>query len=566
MTELNFSIRTLKWLATGVALVLSASAFAGGECDKRIVDKISGLTAQPVMSQQLRDLISPEARLGKTHMPDLTPAEEQGLIEQYKKDGRPILVFTDAHAGQKSGVVTMMKVMKDEVERLTDGKVTIKYITPDQFFFRLKVNYADLMFAWMRKKRFDQILKEVNPQAIHVMVEGSLGKQARKYLIQRGIPFTTAYHTMFPEYVRDMVAKGLKNISPGKMLLGGPLNLRAIPKPSQIGLLSKIPGYRPLTESFEGYIGSQWMKYAPYTDQYLSAPLEKFIQSYNDLNAKMVPKVDAAVKKLIPQSATDAWNKMADAAAEKVRQIVNADLRDFHGASEGIMVPTQSMVDRLNDGGYDGDRIRYWSHGTDTNLFKTAPKDPSVFAGLKGPIAFYAGRIAVEKGLTTALDALAGEKSDFHGTFVLVGDGPEFAALKKKYPKAVFLGRKNYEDLPKFYQNADVFVFPSRTDTFGLVQLEANACGTPTAALDNPGPADIYGVPTNGVPGHKAGALAQIASTEEQTQENFKQAVQKALTLSRDDVRKFAEEHTWRKSILEYLYFLRPVSQTRTAP
>ncbi len=383
-------------------------------------------------------------RARKSSKPGYFSGEAQeALVREFAQDARPILVVTDAHYGQKSGVVTVMQVLKEQVEKLTGGKVTIKYIMPDQFKPAMNVPYQDLIVSYMSANEFKKILADTNPQAVHVMVEGTTGRQAQSVLNKLKIPYTTAYHTMFPEYARDFVKK-----------------------------------YFPL-------------------------------------------------------------------GAEITRRIVNADLRNFHRTSSGILVPTDTMARALIEGGYNPDGIRYWSHGVDEELFHPSKKDASVFAGLEPPISMYIGRVAVEKNITDFL------KMDIPGTKVIIGDGPELEALRKAYPKAVFMGRKNYKDLPVYYASADMFVFPSLTDTFGLVQLEAAASGTPVVAYSVQGPIDVITSPT-------VGRLVQYEPKNSNANvKRLETAWKEAIKLDRIGVRAFAEEHTWRQSTLEFMYFLR---------
>ena len=155
------------------------------------------------------------------------------------------------------------------------------------------------------------------------------------------------------------------------------------------------------------------------------------------------------------------------------------------------MVATPTMRDELERHGFRN--ISPWSRGVDTELFN--PDRPKVFEDLAKPIFLYVGRVAVEKNIEAFL-AL-----DLPGTKVVVGDGPQLHELTAKYPEARFLGSRFGEELAAAYASADVFVFPSLTDTFGLVILEAMAAGTPVAAFPAPGPIDI-------IPGSGAGALA----------------------------------------------------------
>lgn len=155
-------------------------------------------------------------------------------------------------------------------------------------------------------------------------------------------------------------------------------------------------------------------------------------------------------------------------------------LRRFHGAATCTMVPTPSQRDRLAARGFAN--LGVWPRGVDTELFRPGPKDA---IGAVRPISMFVGRVSVEKNL----DAFLG--LDLPGTKVIVGDGPDMERLKARHPGALFLGEKRGRDLARHFAAADVFVFPSRTDTFGLVMLEAMACGVPVAAYPVTGPIDV---------------------------------------------------------------------------
>jgi glycosyltransferase involved in cell wall biosynthesis len=155
-------------------------------------------------------------------------------------------------------------------------------------------------------------------------------------------------------------------------------------------------------------------------------------------------------------------------------------LRWFHGAAERCMVSTASVRNDLAAHGFRN--LAVWRRGVDTEIFKPHPKD---FLALPRPIAAYVGRIAVEKNIEAFL------KMDWAGTKIVIGDGPERPRLEKLFPEAVYLGYRFGEDLAKHLAAADVMVFPSRTDTFGLVNLEAMACGVPVAAYPVTGPIDV---------------------------------------------------------------------------
>jgi glycosyltransferase involved in cell wall biosynthesis len=162
-----------------------------------------------------------------------------------------------------------------------------------------------------------------------------------------------------------------------------------------------------------------------------------------------------------------------------------------------------------------------WPRGVDTQLFR--PR--AVALGLARPIFLSVGRVAVEKNLEAFLEL------DLPGTKAVVGDGPARIALERKYPRAVFLGALHGEHLAEAYAAADVFVFPSKTDTFGLVLLEALACGVPVAAFPVTGPRDVIG-------NAKVGVLS----------DDLRVACLAALEISPQDCLKFAARHTWETS------------------
>ena len=158
-------------------------------------------------------------------------------------------------------------------------------------------------------------------------------------------------------------------------------------------------------------------------------------------------------------------------------------IRWFHRPAQRVMVATESIREELREQGLT--RLHHWGRGVDLEAFRPDVGPSADYEGLAGPIQLYVGRVAVEKNIEAFL------KTDQPGTKVVVGDGPALADLKARYPQAVFLGKRSGDDLARCYANADVFVFPSKTDTFGLVMIEALACGTPVAAFPVPGPLDI---------------------------------------------------------------------------
>ena len=158
-------------------------------------------------------------------------------------------------------------------------------------------------------------------------------------------------------------------------------------------------------------------------------------------------------------------------------------LRRFHNAGAGTFAATPSLRDELASRGFG--RILPWTRGVDLRLFHDGVRD--AWAGLPRPVFLYAGRVAVEKNIAAFLDL------DLPGSKVVVGDGPQRGALQGRYPSVHFAGWRHGEELAHAYRGADVMVFPSRTDTFGLVLLEAMACGTPVAAFPVMGPRDVVG-------------------------------------------------------------------------
>lgn len=207
-------------------------------------------------------------------------------------------------------------------------------------------------------------------------------------------------------------------------------------------------------------------------------------------------------------------------------------LRGFHGRATRTLVPTEHQRRDLVDHGFE--HVVIWSRGVDTTLFRplerAAERD---FLNLPRPICIYVGRVAVEKNLEALLDA------DLPGSTLIIGDGPDLSKLRSRYPGVHFAGYRFGEELARHVAAADVFVFPSRTDTFGLVMLEAMACGTPVAAFPVTGPIDVV---SDGV----TGCL----------DEDLAAATRRALALSRDDCRRAALERTWDKATAQFMSHL----------
>jgi glycosyltransferase involved in cell wall biosynthesis len=328
-----------------------------------------------------------------------------------------IAIVTDAWAPQTNGVVRTIGRTMDE---LTAAGHRPTIISPQSFRSVACPTYPEIRLAVFPYRRLAARLDALAPNAIHIATEGPLGIAARRYCIRRGLPFTTAYHTRFPEYVA-----------------------------ARFGL---------------------------------------------------------------PVRLTYAW------------------LRHFHSAAQATMVATPSIEADLRARGFS--RIKRWSRGVDTRQFRPRPQTNAAppFADRPRPVHLYVGRLAVEKNIEAFL-AL-----DLPGSQVVVGDGPQHADLKARFPKAIFLGQKVGEDLAQLYAAADVFVFPSLTDTFGLVILEALASGVPVAAFPVAGPKDIL---QEGV----SGALDL----------DLGRAIARALKIPRKQCRNEAERFSWRAATEQFL-------------
>jgi len=210
-------------------------------------------------------------------------------------------------------------------------------------------------------------------------------------------------------------------------------------------------------------------------------------------------------------------------------------LRRFHAAAAVTMVSTRSLIEELGNRGFA--HLAMWTRGVDTDLFSP---ERAAAIDLPRPIFVSVSRLAVEKNLAAFL-AL-----DLPGSKVVIGDGPHAGELQRRFPDAHFLGQLEGETLAAHLAAADVFAFPSRTDTFGVVQLEALACGVPVAAYPVPGPQDVIG-------SNSIGVLA----------EDLKSACLKALTISRTACRGFALTQSWGQSALQFISHCRPCGTWR---
>ncbi len=336
-----------------------------------------------------------------------------------------ILVATDAWEPQVNGVVRTLTRVVQELQGMGH---TVEVIHPGQFKTFPLPTYAEIKVAIGVYEPVQERFKAFEPEAIHIATEGPIGLAARRICVEWKLPFTTSYHTRFPEYVSARL----------------PLPLAA------------------------GYAYMKW----------------------------------------------------------------------FHKPSGRMMVATPTMQQELSSHGFRN--ISAWSRGVDTDIFRPlAEGEADLFADLPKPVFLYVGRVAVEKNIEAFL-AL-----DLPGSKVVVGPGPQLDELREKYPKVVFKGSKSGDELAAHYRCADVFVFPSLTDTFGLVILEAMASGTPVAAYPAPGPIDI-------IPGSGAGVLAVTAT------EGLREACLQCLDLDRASVRTFAEKFSWRACAEDFVKNLQP--------
>jgi glycosyltransferase involved in cell wall biosynthesis len=317
-----------------------------------------------------------------------------------------IAIFSDAWEPQVSGVVTTTIALKRSLE---NKGYSVLIIHPYLFHNFPCPTYDSLhlaLFEFINLSRIEKLLKEFQPNAIHIMVEGPIGWAGRRYCLKHKVPFTTSYTTKFPEYISNRL--------------------------------------------------------------------------------------------LIPPS------------------IIYKALRWFHESAKAVMVTTNAVKAELEEQGFKN--IVKWTRGVDTNLFY--PRD--VYSDLPKPIYVYMGRLAQDKGIDDFLSL------DLPGTKLVIGDGPYKNVLEHKYKSAIFTGSLKGNHLVEKMSLGDVFVFPSKTDTFGLVMLEAMACGLPVAAYPVTGPNEVV---LNG----KTGCLDQ----------NLKAAIERAIHVNPKDCVTYANSFSW---------------------
>ena len=331
-----------------------------------------------------------------------------------------IALVTDAWAPQVNGVVRTLTTVTEELRRRGHD---VMVVSPDRFRSLPCPTYPEIRLALAGRRRIGRLLAEYRPDAVHIATEGPLGWAARGWCLARRQPFTSAYHTQFPEYLAR-----------------------------RTGLSARL--FWPI-------------------------------------------------------------------------------IRRFHQPASGIMVATETIREQLRAQGLA--HLRHWGRGVDLDNFGPDVAPPDLFFALPRPIQLYVGRVAVEKNVEAFL------RNGHPGTKVVVGDGPALARLQAECPHAHFLGKQSGQPLASCYAGADVFVFPSRTDTFGLVMIEALASGTPVAAYPVAGPLDVL-EPLSGA-----------------MDEQLDQAISRALQLRREDCLAHGRSFTWSASTDQFLAALAPL-------
>ena len=327
-----------------------------------------------------------------------------------------IAIVSDAWRPQINGVVTTLEQTSEAARRLGHE---ILLISAAGLACVPCPSYPEIRLALCPGPSVRARLQRFAPEAIHIATEGPLGLAARAYCMRRRLPFTSSYHTQFPDYAQQR--------------WGVPTGL--------------------------GYAYLRW----------------------------------------------------------------------FHRPALRTLVGTASVRATLQARGFE--HLVAWSRGVDTTMFRPdASARQAAAARWPRPIMLYAGRVAVEKNIDAFLELRT------PGTKVVVGDGPALVDLQRRYPDAVFLGYRMGAQLAQHLAGADVLVFPSRTDTFGIVMLEAMACGVPVAAYPVQGPLDVVRDGTTGV-----------------LHEQLLTAIRGALQLDSASCRAFAQLHTWERSTRQFL-------------
>lgn len=297
-----------------------------------------------------------------------------------------ILIISDAWHPQINGVVRTYEYLRDALEKKGHS---VRVFGPGDMPWTIPMpGYREIRLAPGPYGKLKKTILETGADLIHIGTEGPLGMAARRFCLKRNFPFTSFYHTQFPDYV----AKRVQAIAP--------------------------------------------------------------------------------------------------CLTHTARNMAWGHIRRFHNSATAMMCGTETLEKELHAQGITTPILPF-TRGVDTALFHPGPK--TLFQDMPGPVALYVGRLAIEKSIEDFADM------PWHGSKVVVGDGPMLDALKERYPDIRFTGKKTGRELADHYRSADVFVFPSRTDTFGMVMVEAMACGLPVAAYPVTGPIDIITEPHLGV-------------------------------------------------------------------
>ena len=332
-----------------------------------------------------------------------------------------VLIATDAWEPQVNGVV---RTLLRTIAALRAMGHEVDVVSPAGFRTVPLPTYPEIRLAMNAYEPMQERFKAFEPEAIHIATEGPLGLAARRLCLEWRLPFTTSYHTRFPEYVS-----------------------------------ARLP-----VPTAAGYAFMRW----------------------------------------------------------------------FHKPSGRVMVATPTMREELEKRGFRN--LSFWTRGVDTDAFRPRVEgSPDPLEGLPRPVFLNVGRVAVEKNIAAFLEL------DLPGSKVVVGEGPALEELRARHPQVRFLGARFGAELAALFAAADVFVFPSLTDTFGLVILEAMATGAPVAAFPAPGPIDI-------IPGSNAGVVDA----------DLRAACLECLKLDRRTVRAYAERFSWRASSEQFLHNLQP--------
>ncbi len=326
-----------------------------------------------------------------------------------------ILTVTDAWHPQVNGVVRTIEATHRELQ---DAGHDCETISPLEFATLPCPGYREIRLSLLPYRKVAGRIAGLQPDAIHIATEGPLGQAARRYCVRNGLPFTTAYHTRFPQYLRAMFG-----------------------------------------------IQERW---------------------------------------------------------------VYRFLRWFHAPAWRVLTPTREVERELAAWGIGN--VARWTRGVDLDVFRPRSEPSLLVDALARPRFLYVGRVSVEKNIDAFL------KLDLPGSKIVAGVGPALELLGRRFPDVRFVGVLEREELARLYSSVDAFVFPSLTDTFGLVMLEALACGTPVAAFPVQGPLDVVG-------DSDAAALDP----------DLRRAALRALRIDRNRCRAWAERFSWRAATEQFV-------------